>query len=305
MTIIKQQRKFAAILFDLDDTLYRVEEIPQQVKENIIAYTVKFLGVPADEAEEKALSLYREYGTTMAGLVATGHTIDFDHWHRHVHGTLPYDEYLSPNTKLREALCSIELPRFVFTNADRSHATICLDKLGIADCFQGVVNFETLQHQAAIDSDKLAHPGTVACKPNSSAFLLAMHQLGLRRSSPHDVIFLDDSVRNVTSAHRLGMFSVLVGKSSKPEGAECDLVVPSVMDLHTAAPWLFNNPALATDETAQVGHEAFAHLPGSSAMWRGPRACAAEADDPQHDTPMEDRLATIEGTSSDMAAVPA
>lgn len=36
MTIIKQDRKFAAIVFDLDDTLYRVEAIPKQVKQNII-----------------------------------------------------------------------------------------------------------------------------------------------------------------------------------------------------------------------------------------------------------------------------
>lgn len=36
MTIIQQQRRFAAIIFDLDDTLYRIDEIPQKVKENII-----------------------------------------------------------------------------------------------------------------------------------------------------------------------------------------------------------------------------------------------------------------------------
>lgn len=170
---------------------------------------------------------------------------------------------------------------------------------------QDVVNFESLQNQAAVDSDKFAQSGTVQCKPNPSAFLLAMHQLRLRHVSPHDVIFLDDSVRNVTSAHRLGMYSVLVGHASKPEGAECDLAVQSVMDLHMAAPWMFNNPSLATDATAQVGHDGFAHLPGTSSMWRGPSSCAAEADDPQHDTPVENRMVGIEGTSADVAAVPA
>ena len=168
---------------------------------------------------------------------------------------------------------------------------------------QDVVHFESLQRQAAVDSDKFAQPGRVQCKPNPSAFLLAMHQVGLRHVSPHDVMFLDDSVRNVTAAHRLGMYSVLVGKSSKPEGVECDLTVQSVMDLHTAAPWLFNNPALATDEIAQAGHGAIAHLPGSSTMWRGVNACAAEVEDAQRDVPMEDRLATVEGSSADLAAV--
>lgn len=36
MTITKHQRKFAAAIFDLDDTLYRNEAIPNQVKQNII-----------------------------------------------------------------------------------------------------------------------------------------------------------------------------------------------------------------------------------------------------------------------------
>lgn len=67
---------------------------------------------------------------------ASGHNIDFDHWHREVHGSLPYDECLASDIALRELLCSVELPRFVFTNADEKHASICLDRLGIADCFQ-------------------------------------------------------------------------------------------------------------------------------------------------------------------------
>jgi len=67
---------------------------------------------------------------------AESHQIDYDHWHGHVHGRLEYEVLLQPDPALRELLCSIDLPRFVFTNADKAHAARCLARLGIADCFQ-------------------------------------------------------------------------------------------------------------------------------------------------------------------------
>jgi hypothetical protein len=51
---------------------------------------VRELGMAADEVQERTAHLYYTYGTTMAGLAAHGHKLDFDHWHEHVHGTLDY-----------------------------------------------------------------------------------------------------------------------------------------------------------------------------------------------------------------------
>lgn len=44
-------------------------------------YLRDYLHIPAEEVEEITLRLYLEHGTTMAGLVATGHVIDYDHFH--------------------------------------------------------------------------------------------------------------------------------------------------------------------------------------------------------------------------------
>ena len=62
--------------------------------------------------------------------------MDPDHFHRAVHGSLDYDRYLKPDMQLREILLSVQLSRFVFTNADQAHAERCLQRMGIADCFQ-------------------------------------------------------------------------------------------------------------------------------------------------------------------------
>jgi hypothetical protein len=40
---------------------------------------VQHLGVPAAEVEQLTRHLYYTYGTTMAGLAAQGHTLDYDH----------------------------------------------------------------------------------------------------------------------------------------------------------------------------------------------------------------------------------
>ena len=53
-----------------------------------------------------------------------------------MHHRLPYRQLLGRDEALREMLASIALPKFIFTNADRKHAAICLELLGIADLFE-------------------------------------------------------------------------------------------------------------------------------------------------------------------------
>lgn len=57
----------------------------------------------------------------------------------------------------------------------------------------------------------LCGPGTsapVLCKPNKRCYELVLKQIGA--SDPSTVVFVDDSIRNITAAHELGIFSVLV-----------------------------------------------------------------------------------------------
>jgi len=53
-----------------------------------------------------------------------------------VHHRLPYSKLLARDEALRDMLHSIKLPKLIFTNADQKHAAICLELLGLADCFQ-------------------------------------------------------------------------------------------------------------------------------------------------------------------------
>ncbi|KAF8063728.1 SPAC24B11.05 [Scenedesmus sp. PABB004] len=242
-------REFDTILIDLDDTLYRNDEIPATVRANITAYIVRHLGVPAEAAAALTAELYAAHGTTMAGLAATGHALDWDHWHAEVHGSLDYARLLSPQPATRQVLLDLNLQRHILTNADAAHTAACLERMGLADCFQArpgrqrqgrrrqgrrqgggdgaaaarlaqrpprgraaaqsVWCFESVMELAAAKG-ALSAEAPVMCKPAKQVYELVLAQLGARASS---TIFVDDSPRNVAAAKEVGIFSVLVSPS--------------------------------------------------------------------------------------------
>lgn len=67
---------------------------------------------------------------------AEGYQIDYDDWHAKVHGSLPYDELVHRDPKLREIIKSLPYPKFIFTNADIRHAKRVLGIIGVADLFE-------------------------------------------------------------------------------------------------------------------------------------------------------------------------
>ena len=90
---------------------------------------------------------------------ANGYQIDFDHWHAAVHGTLPYEQMLQEDRPLRQLLQSIDLPKYVFTNADKKHAETCLRLLDISDLFK-VIHIREQSAQVAVSMCLYAIPVT-------------------------------------------------------------------------------------------------------------------------------------------------
>lgn len=231
-----------ALLIDLDDTLYRCEQVPHLVRQAIQAYISNHLGVPKDQVEAFTLNLYMQYGTTLAGLVANGHSIDYDEWHKAVHyGLLDYDSLLKPDINLRELLCSMAVPKYVLTNADRVHAQKCLARLGISDCFQGIFDFEwAMAHGETRGLLTKEHP--VLCKPTHSVYQLALEEMGFQA---HEVLFFDDSRRNIQAAHEVGLMTCLVGTDQLAAGA--DLAIVNMHHLPDTMPELLDQPGLVHD----------------------------------------------------------
>ena len=91
------------------------------------------------------------------------------------------------------------------------------------------------------------HNKPVLCKPSRQAFEMAMRLAGV--DDARRAVFLDDSTRNIASAHKMGLFSVLVGRT----GVECNshLQLQTIHELPVACSWLWGSkkhqPAPAQD----------------------------------------------------------
>ncbi|XP_010262543.1 PREDICTED: uncharacterized protein LOC104601051 [Nelumbo nucifera] len=263
-----QRPKYDCLLFDLDDTLYPLSSgLAMECRKNIEDYMVQKLGIEQSKIPDMCNLLYKNYGTTMAGLRAIGYDFDYDDYHGFVHGRLPY-ENLKPDPVLRNLLLSLPIRKVIFTNADRIHAAKVLRKLGLEDCFEGIICFETLnpthKHSVSDDEDasefgdskptttacteyfdiighfSQAHAGSelpktpIVCKPSESAIERA---LKIANINPQRTMFFEDSVRNIQSGKRVGLHTVLVGTSHRTKGA--DFALESIHNIREALPELW------------------------------------------------------------------
>ena len=127
-----------AWVFDMDDTLYpREQGLMGLVQARINAYVVEAVGLDPDSARVLQRQFLDEHGTTLAGLMAN-YTVDADHFLHDVHD-VPMDS-LEPNPRLADQLMRLPGRRYVFTNGARDYAGRVLDRLGVAQCFDGVAD---------------------------------------------------------------------------------------------------------------------------------------------------------------------
>lgn len=248
-----QKSKVDCLLFDLDDTLYPLSTgLANEVLKNIGDYMVEKLGIDRSKIPDLCNLLYKNYGTTMAGLRAIGYSFNYDEYHSFVHGRLPY-ERLKPDPVLRQILLSVPIRKVIFTNADKIHATEALRRLGLEDCFEGIICFETLNQPAEVEStpdtatifDIIEHscrpaPGVelpktpIICKPSEDAI---EHALKIANIDPQRTIFFEDSARNILAGKNVGLQTVLIGKSQRVKGA--DYALESIHNIREALPELW------------------------------------------------------------------
>ncbi|KAF5744590.1 hypothetical protein HS088_TW07G00165 [Tripterygium wilfordii] len=247
---------------DVDDTLYPINSgLSVEITKNIEEYMVQKLGIEESKVPELCFSLYKNYGTTLAGLAAIGYEIDYEDFHSYVHGRLPYHKMLKPNLVLKSILHSLPVRKVIFTNADKAHAIRVISRLGLEDCFEGIICFETLNptHNTSSSAELKAtgsstkihteifdissfRPGAgselpkslVICKPFKEAFEEAFR---IANINPHKTLFLDDSVRNIETGKTVGLGTVLVGTSCRTKGA--DQALESIHNIKEALPELW------------------------------------------------------------------
>jgi putative hydrolase of the HAD superfamily len=211
---------FKTLLIDLDDTLYPSDSgLWFAIRSRMNDYMVERLNFPKENISEIRQRYLETYGTTLLGLQQE-FDIDAEDFLSFVHD-LPLDQYLSPNPNLRKMLLSLPQKRWIFTNADTSHAQRVLAVLRLDDCFDGIIDIRALNF---------------LCKPDEAAYLKALQIIAVETTQ--NTVMFDDSLRNLLPAHKLGFFTVLVGK--KEDHPDVDRSLPSLLDLPEVMPELWD-----------------------------------------------------------------
>ncbi|XP_062189301.1 uncharacterized protein C24B11.05-like [Phragmites australis] len=227
--------KFDCLLFDMDDTLYPLSlGINLACRKNIQDYMLSKLHIEESQVPKMCLDLYKEYGTTMAGLKLLGYGFDYDDFHACVHGTLPYEK-LKPDPVLRQLLLSLPQRKIIFTNSDKAHASRVLEKLGLEDCFEGIICFETLNPPTKQD---VHDQNRILCKPSLESMEAVIE---IAKLDPSRTVFFDDSARNIAAGKAAGLHTVIVGSSTPVPGA--DVALESIHNLKEALPELWEATA--------------------------------------------------------------
>ena len=203
--------RFSAWVFDLDNTLYPVADIYDEIGARMTAYIARTLAV--DQAEALALRerYFHQYGATVAGL-AEHHGVDAHDFLADVHDA----DYsvLSPDADLASLIAALPGRRIIFTNGGGGHAERALARLGLAEAFDAIVDIETCG---------------LTPKPQREAYERLIAQCAL---DPRQTLLIEDTLRNLEPAYALGFTTALVGQvHPEPRPAYVDYWARDVKEL--------------------------------------------------------------------------
>lgn len=180
-------------IFDLDNTLYPAEcDLFAQVDQRMGEFIASYLDVPFTQARHLQKAYYRQFGTTLSGLMQV-HKMHPQAFLDYVH-----DIDLAPVRPAPELAAAIDhLPgrKLIFTNGSRRHAERVAEKLGVLHLFEDIYDI-------------------VACdyvpKPHAPAYAGFLSAHGV---APAAACMFEDMPHNLEEPHALGMTTVLVHSS--------------------------------------------------------------------------------------------
>ena len=178
-------------VFDLDNTLYPREcNLFAQIDLLISDYMVNVTRLPYQEARALQKAYYRDYGTTLNGLMQL-HEVDPDHFLTTVHA-IDYSPVVA-HPDLVDAIRALPGRKFILTNGDVGHAQSVLNRLGNADgLFEDIFDIRAMSYRP---------------KPLAEAYDAFFHKHGIdaRRAA-----MFDDLEKNLMVPHDTGMATVQV-----------------------------------------------------------------------------------------------
>lgn len=194
------------LVFDLDGTLYDISNgYLQHIRANIFRMMVeKGYGETVEEAHSIWKPLFAKYNQTFKGLREGGYPFEAsEFWEKHRAGV---ELFFSHDQPLVDLLKALPQKKVIFTNCRENEAINIMKVLGINDCFEAVYGSDFM--------------GDI-CKPQKESFESLFKALQVK---PEQIVFFEDSVKNLLTAQQLGLQCVLINSPTASE--EGSVVVP-------------------------------------------------------------------------------
>ena len=128
---------FDIAVIDLDNTLYAADSgVFARMDKRMTAFVARELGVSSEQANQLRVSYWKEYGTTLRGMMLH-HGMAPEPFLLDVHN-IDAHEILDRDDALDAALNRLPGRKVIHTNGIREHAERVLDSLGIASHFEAI-----------------------------------------------------------------------------------------------------------------------------------------------------------------------
>ena len=191
-------------IFDLDNTLYPPESnLFTEIDKKLGAFIADLLQVDRTEARRIQKLYFKEYGTTLNGLMNV-HNIDPGAFLDYVHDI--DHSAIKPDPELEKALRKLPGSKYIFTNGTVSHAENVLERLGITNFFIDIFDIRTTEYIP---------------KPHPEAYQTVVSKANL---SPQRSVMFEDLPRNLQVPNELGMMTVWVRSDVRVGHMEASLI---------------------------------------------------------------------------------
>ncbi len=186
-------------VFDLDNTLYPASSsLFPQIDIRMRRFIAKLLQLSLDEAFILQKRYYREFGTTLRGLMQV-HKIEPDEFLAYVHDI--DCTVLDAAPRLDAVLSRLQGRKLIFTNGSEHHAENVMARLGISHHFEGIFDIRA--------ADFIPKP-----QPECYDMMIKRHCI-----DPRQALMVEDIQRNLVPAAALGMTTLWVREDDHPDSA--------------------------------------------------------------------------------------
>ena len=202
---------YSLAVIDLDNTLYAANNgVFARMDKRMTGFIAEHVGISEDAANTLRMNYWREYGTTLRGLMLH-HGIEPEAFLIYVHD-IDAHEILTRDPELDRALSSMHCRKVIHTNGTREHAECILQTLGLRHHFSAIYDIRF--------NDYLPKPcATTLGHLIAQEGILAEH-----------TIVIDDMAENLVAAQSIGAGTCLISENGAAPFT-WDFQAPSLPDL--------------------------------------------------------------------------